>query len=69
MRGTIWTLLVGAVGSAMFLWVALGAATPSSPASSTTAAESVLAQLGPFAGLVLALAAVGALMVYAFRLT
>jgi hypothetical protein len=69
MRGTLWSLLVGGVGSAVFLWVALGAATPENAANSTSAAESVLAQTAPFAGLVLFLSAIGALLVYAFRLT
>jgi hypothetical protein len=69
MRGTLWSLVVGGVGTALFLWVALGAATPASPASSTSAAESILAQTAPFAGLVLLLAGIGAMLVYAFRLT
>jgi len=66
MRGTIWTLLVAGIGSALFLWAAVPAAVPSSPSTSTTAASSVLTQTAPFAGLLLFLAAIGALVKLAF---
>jgi len=62
MRGSLWTLLVAGVGAALFLMVGIPAAVPSSPSSSTTAASSIIASTAPFLGLVLFLAAIGALV-------
>jgi len=68
MRGSLWTLLVAGIGAALFLMTAVPAAMPSTPSSSTTAASSVLAQTTPFMGLLLTIAAIGALLTLAFKL-
>lgn len=68
MRGSLWTLLVSGIGAALFLMAAVPAAMPSTPSGTTSAAGSVLGQTAPFAGLLLFIAAIGTLLVLAFRL-
>lgn len=68
MRGSLWTLLAAGFGATLFLMVAVPAAMPSTPSGSTTAASSVLVQTAPFAGLLLLIAAIGAMLTLAFKL-
>lgn len=67
MRGTIWTLFSAAIGCGLFLWAAVSAAAPTSAAGSTNAVNSVLTQTAPFVGLILMMAAIGALVSLAFK--
>jgi hypothetical protein len=68
MRGSLWGLVVVGVGGAVMLRGA-GVATPSSTADSTDSVVSVLQQLTPFAGSLLAVAALAILIIYAVRAT
>jgi hypothetical protein len=67
MRGNLWTMLVAAVGAGLFLMVGVPAAMPSTPSTSTLGASSVLSATSPFIGLILFLAALGALVKLGFR--
>jgi len=62
MRGTIWTVFAAAIGAGVMLSGGVSSAVPASAANSTSAANSVLSQTAPFVGLVLMLAALGALV-------
>lgn len=66
MRGSLWGVVVAMVGGGTVLYAAVSNAAPTSPAASTQATESVLTQVGPLVGIVLALVAVGALLKLAF---
>jgi len=68
MKGTIWAVFVAGVGAMLWLAAAGSAARPASPANSTEATAAVLSQTAPFAGLLLLLAAVGALLTLAFKI-
>jgi len=68
MRGNLWTLVVVAIGSGLMLR-ATGAALPSDPAQSTSDIAGVFGTVAPFAGQLLALAAIGALLLYALRIS
>lgn len=71
MRGSIWALFVTAIGAGLMLFVGVPAATPASgaAASSTNDVNSILSTLNSFAGILLLVAAVGALVTLAFRST
>jgi hypothetical protein len=66
MRGSLWTIVVAAIGAAVVLRGA-GQAVPSSPASSTTDVVGVLNQVSPFAGQLLLVAAVATLILIGLR--
>jgi len=68
MRGNLWTLVVMAIGSGLMLRAA-GAAQPADPAGSTADVAGLFSVIAPFAGQLLALAGVGALLFYAFRIS
>jgi len=68
MRGNLWTLVVVAIGSGLMLRAA-GAAEPASPAQSTTDVAGLFSVIAPFAGEMLALAGIGALLFYALRIS
>lgn len=68
MRGSLWTVVLAAIGGG-FLIRGAGAALPSSPASSTDNVATVFDQLTPFIGELLAVAAIGYLIIVAIRAT
>jgi|APHM01.1.fsa_nt_gi hypothetical protein len=68
MRGSLWAVVVAAVGAAVLLRGA-GQATPASPANSTQAAETVLSTTAPVLGQLLLLAGIGAVILLAVRAT
>lgn len=68
MKGSIWTLFAASIGCSVFLMAAVPKAVPSNAASSTNAVSSVLGTTTPFLGLILAVAAVGFLLTYAFKI-
>jgi hypothetical protein len=63
MRGSLWSALVVAVGSALFLGAGWKAAAPSSPTGGTSGVVSLLGALSAFAGNYLLLVAVGTFVV------
>lgn len=67
MRGTLWTLAVAGVGGGLLLR-ALNVGVPSSPTGSTDAVASVLETTAPFAGQLLAVAAIGTLLLVAMKI-
>jgi hypothetical protein len=66
MRGSLWTIVVAAIGAAVVLRGA-GQAVPSSPASSTNDVVGVLHQVSPFVGQLLLIAALATLLIIAVR--
>jgi len=69
MRGSLWAIVVAAIGLAVFLGGGGTAvpSTPSGPASSTQAVADVLGVVAPFVAQLLGVAAIGAIIVYAIR--
>jgi hypothetical protein len=68
MRGSLWALVVAGLGTGLLLRGA-GAALPSSPASSTDGVAEVLDVAAPFAGHLLMIGAIAALLIMAVRAT
>jgi len=68
MRGNLWTIVVVAVGAGLMLRAA-GAAKPANPAASTSDVAGLFGVVAPFAGQLLALAGIGALLFYALRIS
>lgn len=66
MRGSLWTLLVAAVGGGIFLRHGVNSARPSSPSAGTQSALDVLHQLEPFAGMIVLLVGLGAFVAMTF---
>lgn len=67
MRGSLWSLVLVAIGGGLLIRGA-GAAVPDSPASSTSDLATVFDQLAPFLGELLMLVAVGWLVIVAFKI-
>ena len=68
MRGSLWSLALVAIGGGLLIRGA-GAALPDSPASSTSELATLFDQLTPFLGELLAVVAVGWLVIVALRTT
>jgi succinate dehydrogenase/fumarate reductase cytochrome b subunit len=66
MRGSLWQVALAGIGT-MTLFLGAGQALPSSPASSTQSVEQVLSVTQPVIGQLLLIAAVSALLFYAFN--
>jgi len=66
MRGSLWTVTVAGIGGGLALRGA-GQAFPASPATSTDSVGSVLNQLTPFLGELLAVAAIAWILIVAVR--
>jgi len=66
MRGSLWSLVVVAIGGGLLVRGA-GQALPNSPASSTDNLATLFDQLTPFLGELLAVVAVGWLVIVALR--
>jgi hypothetical protein len=62
MNGTVWTVAATAIGAGVVLYGAIGRAVPSNAATSTQTASDILSQLSPFAGLVLFIGVMAALL-------
>lgn len=63
MRGRLWSLLVAAIFGGLMLR-AVNSSLPNNPASSTQNASGILDILSPFAGLILLMVGIGALITY-----
>jgi hypothetical protein len=62
MNGTVWTVAATAIGAGVILFGAVGRSVPSGAQQSTQTAGNILSQVAPFAGLLLFIAAVGAVL-------
>jgi hypothetical protein len=67
MRGSLWGIVLAAVGVITLLVLPSAEAVPSSPTNSTQAVETTLSALGPAVGQLLMLAAAGALVYYTLK--
>lgn len=66
MRGSLWTVALAAIGAVVLVRGA-SVAQPDSSASSTDAVASVLTTVSPFVSQLLAVAAIGAIVILAIR--
>lgn len=66
MRGNLWTVALAAIG-ALVLVQGASVAQPDSGAESTDAVATVLSQIAPFIGQLLAVAALAAIVILAIR--
>jgi len=67
MRGNLWAVALAAIGAVVIVQGASVAKPPDSVSNSTEATASVLSQVAPFVSQLLAVAAIGALVIIAIR--